>query len=123
MTAKPMINVDRETYEAHLAHYPRAETETRLEARMIETADIASRSDDWRFFRFYEGSVTSGQVEMKYALSPSLGISRRITMPESYSLRLYPTKASAERACGPLGDPLANELVGDLEPQPAFDSI
>ncbi len=106
---KSLIDVDWERGKALRTAYPEitAGGSPSLQAKVNE---IAKKADDWQFYRHYSGAVNTGYIEVKFALSPSLGLSRPLSVGEYYelnscSLELY------EKYHGPVPDPLSPEQM------------
>lgn len=68
--------VNTQLYEEHCKHF----TE-------VNSLYGGYDSDDWYYFRFYEGAANTFQREDRYALSPSLGIKRYMNQGEYYTTK------------------------------------
>lgn len=68
--------VDREVWLSHRENF-----------ESVNSTYQGSDTDDWMYFRFFEGTVNGGYSEDRYALCPSLGIKRPMTTGEYYNTK------------------------------------
>jgi hypothetical protein len=78
-----MIDVDADQYRKHEGDFRPVAGGPQNQESLLKLADLVS---DWKFFRFYEGSVNTGSREAKYGTSESLGIIRPLTIREFHGL-------------------------------------
>ena len=107
---KAMIDVDWERGKALREAYPEIITDRSDPDRQEAVVKTAEKADDWQFYRHYSGTVNAGYVEIKFALSPALGVSRPLLLGEFYKLNSC-SPEHYEKYHGPIPDPLAPEQL------------
>lgn len=75
--------------------------------------DLCDSTEDWQFY-----SYSYGFQEVRFALSPALGLSRPLLHGEAYELTAC-SAADYERLHGPIPDPLAPEQILQREKKQA----
>lgn len=107
---KAMVDVDWERGKALRTAYPEIASTGGAPGRQAKANDTAREADDWQFYRYYSGALNTGYIEIKFALSPALGVSRPLSIGEYYELNSCSLE-HYEKHHGPVPDPLAPEQL------------